>query len=138
MILVVGYKWVMFQKPFGLILFEAVSRPDQFDTFFTKIGWKMRQSRPKNDFQCGGSEGGQKMLFWYILIILLAFKVILMSYYMDSGSISPSPLKKLRFAFSFLWKWWFRSKFGRGGAFHFTKSCESKFKFLIPLSKSQS
>ena len=33
----------------GDSLIDTVCVPDQFDTFFKKIGWKMRQSLPKND-----------------------------------------------------------------------------------------
>ena len=35
---VVGYRWVMFQTPYGTVLFDAVCVPDQFDTFLKKIG----------------------------------------------------------------------------------------------------
>ena len=48
----------MFRTPLGTVSFDAVGAPDQFETFFKKIGWKMRQSRPKNDGHGRAARGG--------------------------------------------------------------------------------
>ena len=53
-----GEKRVMFQMQHLQVLFEAAHHPEHFDTFFNKIGQKMRQRRPKNQFWTGGVRGG--------------------------------------------------------------------------------
>ena len=42
-----GYTGVMFQKHYVLVLFEVVSRPEQFDAFLYKIRQKNETVRAK-------------------------------------------------------------------------------------------
>jgi len=49
-ILVVGYKMVMFQITERKSSLDAACAPEHFDTFFEKIGQKLSGCRPKNDF----------------------------------------------------------------------------------------
>ena len=61
LLLVVGYKEGLKRGRVSKNLFDAVYASDQFDTFFKNIGWKMKQSRPKNDGHGGVvREGGQQ------------------------------------------------------------------------------
>ena len=50
LVLVVGYRMVMFQITEGKSSIDAACAPEHFDTFFVKIAQKLRGCQPKNDF----------------------------------------------------------------------------------------
>ena len=79
LIVMVGYKRVMFQMQYLQVLFEAACFSEQFDTSFKKIGQNMARCWPKNRFPkicCELVEISKKE---HNFIILSHIKIVLVS-----------------------------------------------------------
>ena len=90
----------MFQNIVCAILFEAAGCPDRYATNFKKIGWKLRQCGPKNDFEGAWPKNAESSFFkiWKSCnsFIKRAIKMILVSIYMFISLINPMAVSKLQ------------------------------------------